>query len=158
LARISAEERSIDISSSSLFLQLGSHTVVAAFSSDPKAQEVSAIAWVDGENFFNDLGELNWWYEDGLVPLQNNADDMVRIGNEPNPQVIDWIPGGGPYTGSIDNIRILPLAVSEADALLLPDTLPSHPADVNGDGIVNFGDFALNSAITRRAKELRRSS
>jgi len=42
--------------------------------------------------------------------------------------------------GSIDNLRIFSFVLTDDQAAGLPDSIPTHPADVNGDGIVDQAD------------------
>ena len=113
-------------------------SLVATFSSDAETGVASGTSWVDGLNAFNDLGDLNWLYGDGIVPFDNST-DAVWIGMRPNAGVMEWlpVPTGGPYSGNLDNIRIYPYAVDS------PDAERFHPGDVNKDNVVDQADLDI---------------
>ncbi|MHC4753344.1 MAG: LamG-like jellyroll fold domain-containing protein, partial [Planctomycetota bacterium] len=77
--------------------------------------------------------------------IPNIAADTVRIGGSlnttfPYDQGDDTFVGN--LSGSIDNLRIYNFALSQEDVRNFP-TVPSGPADLNMDGIIDFEDFAI---------------
>jgi hypothetical protein len=111
------------------------HTLVATYS----AEEWNHLLYLDG---VSDWGtELDWWpEEEGDIPfVPDIADDTVRIGGTLN-EVYPVDEPANPLIGSIDNVRVFPFALSPDDIELLPDEVPGHPADVNGDGVVDQAD------------------
>jgi len=113
-------------------------SLVATFSSDAEAGVASGASWVDGLNAGNEIADLNWLYEDGIVPF-DNSNDAVWIGMRPNAGVMEWlpVPTGGPYSGNLDNVRIYGYAVDS------PDAERVHPGDVNRDNVVDQADLDI---------------
>jgi hypothetical protein len=114
------------------------HTAVVTYS----AEDQTIIVYLDG-----DAGEP--WEVDADLPIIPDAqDDTVRIGSSVNPNYPYGLPDApdpefvtdGHFVGSIDNLRIFAFTLSDDQAAELPDAIPTHPADLNGDGIVNQAD------------------
>jgi hypothetical protein len=102
------------------------HSVVATYSA---AVELIRV-YLDGEPGWD--GEWN-------PDIPDIADDTVRIGGSLN-SVYPYDEGVANLIGSIDNVRIFSFVLTDDDAAELPDSIPTHPADVNGDGIVDQAD------------------
>ncbi len=102
------------------------HSVVATYSA---ADELIRV-YLDGEPGWD--GEWN-------PEIPDIADDTVRIGGSLN-SVYPYDEGVANLIGSIDNLRIFSFVLTDDDAAELPDSIPTHPADVNGDGIVDQAD------------------
>ena len=102
------------------------HSVVATYSA---AVELIRV-YLDGEPGWD--GEWN-------PDIPDIADDTVRIGGSLN-SVYPYDEGVDNLIGSIDNLRIFSFVLTDDQAAGLPDSIPTHPADVNGDGIVDQAD------------------
>ena len=102
------------------------HTVVVTYSAE---QEMLAI-YLDG-----DPGGTGEWNPE----IPNIAEDTVRIGGSLNEE-FPYEEGVSDLSGSIDNVRIFSFVLTADDAAELADRVPTHPADLNGDGIVDQAD------------------
>jgi len=102
------------------------HSVVVTYSA---AVELIRV-YLDGEPGWD--GEWN-------PEIPEIADDTVRIGGSLN-SVYPYDEGVENLIGSIDNLRIFSFVLTEDDAVELPGSVPMHPADLNGDGIVDQAD------------------
>ncbi len=102
------------------------HSVVVTYS---VADELIRV-YLDGEPGWD--GEWN-------PEIPDIADDTVRIGGSLN-SVYPYDEGVENLVGSIDNLRVFSFVLTEDDAAELPDSIPAHPADLNGDGIVDQAD------------------
>ncbi len=101
------------------------HSVVATYDADSEL----VIVYLDG--VAGEAAEMN-------PAIPGIAADTVRIGGSLNSSypynedVLDLI-------GDVDNVRIFNFTLTLADILNLP-TIPTAPADLNGDGIVDQAD------------------
>lgn len=102
------------------------HSAVVTYSA---AAELIRV-YLDGEPGWD--GEWN-------PEIPDIADDTVRIGGSLN-SVYPYDEGVSNLIGSIDNVRIFSFVLIDDDAAGLPDSIPTHPADLNGDGIVDQAD------------------
>jgi hypothetical protein len=102
------------------------HSAVATYSA---ADELIRV-YLDGEPGWD--GEWN-------PDIPDIADDTVRIGGSLN-SVYPYDEGVENLIGGIDNLRIFSFALTDDDVAELPDTIPAHPVDLNGDGIVDQAD------------------
>ena len=102
------------------------HTVVVTYSAE---QELLSI-YLDG-----DPGETGEWNPE----IPDIGEDTVRIGGSLNAE-FPYEEGVSDLSGSIDNVRVFSFVLTAADAAELPDSVPTHPADLNGDGIVDQAD------------------
>jgi hypothetical protein len=66
------------------------------------------------------------------------AADTVRVGGSLNSSY-PYNQGVSDFAGDVDNIRIFNFTLTLEDILSLP-AIPTAPADLNGDGIVNQAD------------------
>ncbi|MHC4242584.1 MAG: discoidin domain-containing protein [Planctomycetota bacterium] len=114
------------------------HTAVVTYSADDQ----TIVVYLDGE-----AGEP-WEVEVDLPIIPNIEEDTVRIGSSRNPNYPFGLPDAsdpefvtdGNFIGNIDNLRIFNFALIDIAAAELPDSIPTHPADLNGDGIVDQAD------------------
>jgi hypothetical protein len=107
------------------------HTVVVTYS----LADQTIVIYLDGQ-------ASDPWFVDLELPIIPNAqEDTVRIGGTVNAAYPEGEEAsGGNLVGSIDNVRVYGFAMTADAAGELPDTLPLHPADVNGDGVVDQAD------------------
>ncbi|MGD8499972.1 MAG: hypothetical protein PVJ86_04960, partial [Phycisphaerales bacterium] len=111
------------------------------------------VVTYDADGGWNDeLEEPTGWatvYLDGVSGdgadmdpnIPNIAADTVRIGGSLN-TTFPYEEDVGNLSGAVDNIRIYNFALSQQDVRSLP-AVPSGPADLNTDGVVDFKDFAI---------------
>jgi hypothetical protein len=102
------------------------HSAVVTYSAEAELIRV----YLDGEPGWD--GEWN-------PEIPDIADDTIRIGGSLN-SVYPYDEGVDNLIGSIDNVRLFSFVLADDDAAELPDGIPTHPADLNGDGIVNQAD------------------
>ncbi|MHC4534198.1 MAG: LamG-like jellyroll fold domain-containing protein [Planctomycetota bacterium] len=102
------------------------HSAVVTYSAEAELIRV----YLDGEPGWD--GEWN-------PEIPDIANDTVRIGGSLN-SVYPYDEGVDNLIGSIDNVRIFSFVLADDDAAELPDGIPTHPADLNGDGIVDQAD------------------
>jgi hypothetical protein len=114
------------------------HTAIVTYSTEDQ----TIVVYLDGE-----AGEP-WEVEVDLPIIPNIEEDTVRIGSSRNPNYPFGLPDAsdpefvtdGNFIGNIDNLRIFNFALTDIAASELPDSIPTHPADLNGDGIVDQAD------------------
>ncbi|HCO92662.1 MAG TPA: hypothetical protein DIU00_01715 [Phycisphaerales bacterium] len=114
------------------------HTAVVTYS----AEDQTILVYLDGE-----AGEP-WEVDVDLPIIPDIVEDTVRIGSSVNPNYPFGLPDAsepeyvtdGNFVGNIDNLRIFSFTLTDDDAAELPDSIPTHPADLNGDGIVDQAD------------------
>ena len=114
------------------------HTAVVTYT----AADQTIRIYLDGE-----AGDP-WEVDVDLPIIPDVQEDTVRIGSSVNPNYPFGLPDApdpefvtdGNFEGSIDNVRVWTFALTPDAVGALPDTLPAHPADVNGDGVVNQAD------------------
>jgi len=107
------------------------HTVVVTY----RAEDEWVTVYLDGVP--GEGSEMN-------PTIPDIAADTVRIGGSLNDD-FPYRDGVTDLDGAIDNVRIFNLALTGADVLRLP-VLPTLPADVSGDGLVDQADQDLVEA------------
>lgn len=114
------------------------HTAAVTYT----AADQTITVYLDGE-----AGDP-WEVDVDLPIIPEIAEDTVRIGSTENPNYPWGFPDApdpefvteGNFDGNIDNLRIWTFAITADAVSALPDALPAHPADVNGDGVVDQAD------------------
>jgi hypothetical protein len=101
------------------------HTVVVTYDADSE----SFTVYLDGNA--GEGTEMN-------PAIPDIAADTVRIGGSLN-AAYPYDEGVSDLVGDIDNVRIFNFTLTQEDVLRLPN-VPTGPADLNGDGMVDQSD------------------
>jgi len=113
------------------------HTAVITYTAPTADSSGGFVVYSDGSP-----GEPWEVFEDDLPLIPAPELDVVRIGGTLNTSYPygEEFASDGNLIGSVENVRVFPFAIAADDVARLPDTLPSHPADLNGDGVVDQAD------------------